>query len=331
MIASVQPEQVVCTTYGSYEELVRDANVDILYIASPHSHHYQNCMLALENSKPILCEKPLTVNAKQAKKLYETARQRNLFLMEAVWTRFFPLSNAVRQNIQDGLIGEVLRVYVDNSTGVDISQLSPTHRYLDKDLAGGALLDIGIYPLIWVFQTLYHTREPEQRQKPDRVVSLLTFEKASGTDQMASVLVEFPSSTPSGTSAAHGVMTTSMILSNDADGKGSTGATVRIQGLEGEIQVHGPVHRPESMKIIRKGECRTVHFEIPAGGHGMYWEADEAGRCIRDGKLESNVIPWDESVTIMEVVDEIRAQANYSYPEQIESTQYPLSLKKKAP
>lgn len=115
IITPVQSENVSCKAYGSYEELVKDANVDILYIASPHSHHYQNCMLALENCKPILCEKPFTVNAKQAKKLYETAHQRNLFLMEAVWTRFFPLSHAVRQNIQDGLIGEVLRVYVDSA------------------------------------------------------------------------------------------------------------------------------------------------------------------------------------------------------------------------
>ncbi|KAE8401865.1 hypothetical protein BDV37DRAFT_295777 [Aspergillus pseudonomiae] len=329
-ITLAMSRDISCTAYGSYEELVKDANVDVLYIASPHSHHYQNCMLALENPKPILCEKPLTVNAKQAKVLYETAQRQNLFLMEAVWTRYFPLSTAVRQYIRDGLIGEVLRVYVDNSTGVDISNLSSTHRYLDKELAGGALLDIGIYPLIWVFQTLYHTREKHQRQKPSQVVSLLTYEKASRTDQMASVMVEFPSSTPSGTSVAHGIMSTSMILSNDADGKGSSGTAVRIQGLEGEIQILGPVHRPESVKIIRKGECRTVHFEIPAGGHGMYWEADEAGRCIRDGKIQSEVIPWDESVAIMEVVDEIRSQANYSYPEQIESTEYPLSLKQKA-
>lgn len=289
-------------------------------------------MLALENSKPMLCEKPLTVNAKQAKAIYESARQRKLFVMEAVWTRFFPLCTAVRQYVQDGLIGEVLRVYVDNSTGVDISKLNPTHRYLDTGLAGGALLDIGIYPFIWVFQTLYHTRKSHQRQKPKRVVSLLTYEEASGTDQMVSAVVEFPSSTPSGTSAAHGIMATSMVLSNDPDEKRSAGATVRIQGLEGEIQVHGPAHRPEWIKIIPKmgkGESRTIHFDIPAGGHGMYWEADEAGRCIRDTKSESNVIPWEESIAIMEVVDEIRAQAGYSYPDQIESTQYPLSLKNK--
>ncbi|KAF9893002.1 hypothetical protein FE257_012413 [Aspergillus nanangensis] len=330
----IQPTQsptVPCSTYGSYSELVADPNVDILYISTPHSHHYQNCMLALSNSKSILCEKPLTVNATQAERLYATARERNLFLMEAVWTRFFPLSHAVRQYIQDGAIGEVLRVSVDNSTGVDIGQLGPGHRYLDKDLAGGALLDIGTYPLLWVFQTLYHTRRKQERQTPDRVVSLLTFEPGSGTDQMASVMVEFPASTPGGTATkAHGIMSTSMVLSNDADGRGSTGATVRIQGLEGEIQILGPVHRPESIRIVRRGECRTEHFEIPAGGHGMYWEADEAGRCVRDGKLESEVIPWEESVAVMKVLDEVRAQADYSYPEQIESIEYPLDLKKKA-
>lgn len=122
-----------------------------------------------------------------------------------------------------------------------------------------------------------------------------------------------------------------MILSNDTDEKRLAGANIRIQGLEGEIQVHGPVRRPESIRIIRKGECKTLHFDIPSGGHGMYWEADEAGLCIWDGKLESSIIPWDESVTILEVVDKTRAQVNYSYPEQIESTPYPLSLKKKAP
>ncbi|KAL2835657.1 hypothetical protein BJY01DRAFT_223294 [Aspergillus pseudoustus] len=325
----VAPVQAECTAYGSYKELVRDPNVDILYISSPHSHHFQNCMLALENNKPILCEKPLTVNARQAKTLYETAEKKGIFLMEAVWTRFFPLSIAVRQYIQNGLIGEVQRVYVDNSTGVDISKLGAAHRYLDMELAGGALLDIGVYPLTWVFQTLYHTRNIEQRVKPRKVVGMLAYEPVSGTDQMASVMVELPSS-PAGTSTAHGVMSTSMVLSNDADGQQSAGTPVRIQGLKGEIQIIGPVHRPEGLRIIRPGECKTTHFDIPSGGHGMYWEADEAARCIRDGKLQSSVIPWSESIAIMEALDEIRAQNNYSYPEHIESTQYPLDLKKKA-
>ncbi|KAJ3545827.1 hypothetical protein NM208_g2311 [Fusarium decemcellulare] len=336
-IAPTQSGDIICKAYGSYEDVVRDADVDIVYIASPHSHHFQNCMLALENGKPTLCEKPLTVNANQAKVLYETAKRKNLFLMEAVWTRFFPLSCAVRKYIRDGLIGDVLRVYVDNSTGVDVSKLGASHRYLDKGLVGGALLDIGVYPLTWVFQTMYHTRDKSQRQKPSRVFGILAYEEASGTDQMVSAVVEFPASASEGQRAAHGIMATSMVLANDPDHTRSARATVRIQGLKGEIQVHGPVHRPEWVKTIPKlklegpnppsWEAREIHFDIPAGGHGMFWEADEAARCLRDGNIESSVIPWEQSIAIIEVVDEIRRQADYTFPEEIESTQYPLRLK----
>ncbi|KAM0554881.1 hypothetical protein ACHAPJ_006616 [Fusarium lateritium] len=339
-INGVQSDDIFPKAYGSYEEIVKDAEVDVVYIASPHSHHFQNCMLALENRKPILCEKPLTVNANQARVLYDTAKKYNVFLMEAVWTRYFPLSRAVRQYIQDGVIGDVLRVYVDNSTGVDVDKLGASHRYLDKGLAGGALLDIGVYPLTWVFQTMYHTMEKGQRQKPSRVFGMLAYDEASNTDNMVTAVVEFPRSVPSGHGVAHGVMVTSMVLANDPDRHRSSGAHIRIQGVKGEIQVHGPVHRPEWVKIIPQNplegpnqaswETRNIHFDIPAGGHGMFWEADEAARCLRDGKMESSIIPWEESIAVLEVVDEIRKQADYTFPEDIESTQYPLNLKRKS-
>ena len=131
-----------CAAYGSYETLVADPNVDVIYVATPHSHHYQNVMLALEAGKHVLCEKAFTVNAAQARILCETARKKNLFLMEAVWTRYFPLSVQVCQLIQDGEIGEVLRVIADMSFGDDIEEKWGTaHRMVNLDLAGGALLD----------------------------------------------------------------------------------------------------------------------------------------------------------------------------------------------
>lgn len=131
-----------CAAYGNYEELVKDANIDVLYIATPHSHHYQNVMLALEAGKNVLCEKSFTVNAAQTKILCETAKKKNLFLMEAVWTRYFPLSIQVRDLIKDGSIGEVLRVVADNSFGDDVENTWGTkHRMVNKDLAGGCLLD----------------------------------------------------------------------------------------------------------------------------------------------------------------------------------------------
>lgn len=131
-----------CTAYGDYESLVADKSVDVVYVATPHSHHYQNVMLALHAGKNVLCEKAFTVNAEQTKILCETARKNNLFLMEAVWTRYFPLSVQVRQSIQTGEIGEVLRVTADTSFGDDVEQKWGTaHRMVNPDLAGGALLD----------------------------------------------------------------------------------------------------------------------------------------------------------------------------------------------
>jgi predicted dehydrogenase len=128
------------SAYGSYEDIVKDSNVDIVYIATPHSHHYQNARLALESGKHVLCEKAFTVNAAQAKILCELAKEKNLFLMEAVWTRYFPLSIQVRELIQKGEIGEVLRVITDLSLG-NSDYWDASHRMVNLDLAGGALLD----------------------------------------------------------------------------------------------------------------------------------------------------------------------------------------------
>ena len=128
--------------YGSYQELVEDPRVDIIYVATPHSHHYQNVRLCLEAGKHVLCEKAFTVNAAQAKKLVDIARQKKLFLMEAVWTRYQPISVEVRKLITDGAIGSVHRVIADLSLGKDVEgEFGTSHRMVNLDLAGGALLD----------------------------------------------------------------------------------------------------------------------------------------------------------------------------------------------
>lgn len=128
--------------YGSYEELVKDDNVDVIYIATPHSHHFQNAMLSLEAGKHVLCEKAFTVNAAQARKLADTAKAKNLFLMEAVWTRWFPLSIQIRKTIADGILGPIHRVIADLTFGEDIEKVwGTTNRMVNMDLAGGAMLD----------------------------------------------------------------------------------------------------------------------------------------------------------------------------------------------
>lgn len=324
--------------YGSYTELVKDPDVDIIYVATPHSHHFQNAMLALEAGKHVLCEKALTVNAAQAKKLVETAKAKNLFFMEAVWTRYFPLSIKIRELVTSGAIGQVHRVFSDLSFGEGAEDGSlnfpDENRMVNMDLAGGALLDLGIYALTWAFQILYHC-QPKPREAPKVVAAINKYEK-TGADEMTTMILQFEKN------KSMGVATTNMRVPTqpESDTSGASGPAVRIQGTKGEIQVFGPIFRPLRYKVIKRGskesEVEAVSCPIPTDkertgpkgaeangwGHGMFWEADEAARCIRDGKLESETLSWEESIVIMETMDETRRQGGLVYPDLIETAVY---------
>jgi dihydrodiol dehydrogenase / D-xylose 1-dehydrogenase (NADP) len=327
--------------YGSYEELVQDDNIDIVYIATPHSHHYQNALLALEAGRNVLCEKAFTVNAAQAKKLVGLAREKNLFLMEAVWTRYFPLSIYVRDTITSGKIGHVSRVFAENSKTNDPEAAFPDnkHRLVNRDLAGGALLDLGIYSLTWVFQTLYTTQKAGTA-KPPSVVSAVTKYPPTGVDERTSILLVFPRPTDLG-GDAHGIATTGFRATADTDGKGTSGPAVRIMGSKGEIQVWPPIFRPTKTRLVlTDGTTEVKDWPQPGPGkgsgwyngfasaknaegegHGMFWEADEAARAIVEGRKEGKFEGLDESVLIMEVMDEVRRQNDLTYPEKIETTE----------
>ncbi|KAL4801450.1 hypothetical protein BDV18DRAFT_75654 [Aspergillus unguis] len=323
-----------CAAYGSYEELAADPNVDVVYVATPHSHHFQNVMLLLEAGKHVLCEKAFTVNAQQARILVETARKKKLFLMEAVWTRYFPLSIEIRDLIKSGKIGELLRVSADLSFANAPESFSNEHRMVNKDLAGGALLDrwFGIYSLTWVFQTLYHTLPKESRMPPSRVSAHITPYHLTGADEATTILLTFPTSTPSNSKIpgeSQAIASTHLRVATNPDEANTAGPAIRIQGTKGEIQVDGPAFQPTVYRIIPvkgQGEVVEKKFEFPAGGRGMYWEADEVARCLRDGKLESDTLSLEESIVIMDVMDEARRQNGLTYPEKIESTVYPTKL-----
>lgn len=309
-------------TYGSYADLVADPDVAIVYVATPHSHHFQNVMLALEAGKNVLCEKAFTVTASQTKKLIETARSKKLFLMEAVWTRYFPLSIMVRELITSGAIGTVYRTIADLSFNKNLDDgttidFPDTNRMVNPELAGGALLDLGIYSLTWVFQTLYHTQPEKDKEAP--VVTAAMNHYSTGVDEQTSIICQFPKH------KMMGIALTGLRVGTNPDGHNSGGAAIRIQGSHGEIQVMGPAYRPVQYKIIRKdcaGKVEVVDCPIPEDenrnwGHGMFWEADECGRCLRDGKLESDSMPWSESLVIMETMDSALKQGNVVYPELI--------------
>ncbi|KAI2468233.1 NAD(P)-binding protein [Annulohypoxylon bovei var. microspora] len=312
--------------YGSYTELVNDPDVEIVYVATPHSHHFQNAMLALEAGKNVLCEKALTVNAAQARKLVETAKAKNLFFMEAVWTRYFPLSIKIRELVSSGLIGPVYRVIADNSFGNDGPNgtliFPDEHRMVNPDLAGGALLDLGIYSLTWLFQFLYHLQPETAKEAPKTVAAINKY--TTGADEMTNIILQFPKH------KSMGIAMTGMRVPTNTDGHNSGGPAIKIQGPKGEIQVMGPAYCPLQYKIIKgdgNGKIEVVDCPIPQDperkwGHGMFWEADECARCLRDGKKESATLPWSESIVIMEVMEEALKQGDIKYPELITTDVY---------
>ena len=332
--------------YGSYEELVKDSDIDIIYIATPHSHHYQNAMLCLEAGKNVLCEKAFTVNADQARELAKKAREKGLFLMEAVWTRYFPLSIYVRDLITSGKIGPIARVLADNSMATDPENAfnDGKHRLVNPDLAGGALLDLGIYSLTWVFQTLYHTQPAESRQPPKVLAALKTYGPTQAADEASTIVLSFPRSDEAG-GDAHAVATTSLRVATVPGGKADV-PSIRIQGPKGEIQVFPPAFRPTHTRLILKdGTVEEKDWKQPGPGegsgwyngfgggknaegegHGMFWEADEAATALVEGRKEGKYEGLDESILIMEVMDEVRKQGGLTYPEKIETTKYPTQL-----
>ncbi|KAF2159952.1 hypothetical protein M409DRAFT_70701 [Zasmidium cellare ATCC 36951] len=328
--------------YGSYKELVQDSNVDIIYIATPHSHHYQHAMLCLEAGKNVLCEKAFTTNAAQAKILIEKAREKNLFLMEAAWTRYFPISQYVRDQIRSGAIGTVQRTFADLSSIVPAGVLKEDNRLISPKLAGGVLLDTCIYSLTWVFQTLYSTQD---KPSPPQVLSSAR-KNIAGTDEHTSILLTFPRQQGGD---AHGIATASMHVASDADGTGSLPA-VRVQGTDGEIQIFHPCFRPTKSRLARsngkteekdwpqlgpgKGSGWWNGFGNEVGksnnaegeGHGMFWEADECAYALKDGHKESRVQMLAESLEVMEVMDEVRRQNGIVFPHDIETTDYPVEI-----
>ncbi len=190
------------------------------------------------------------------------------------------------------------------------------------DLAGGALLDLGIYSLTWVFQALYHVQPEAEKEAPKVVAAMNKYH--TGADETTSIILQFPKH------KSQGIALTSLRVATDVDGHNSGGPAIRIQGSEGEIQVMGPAYCPLQYKVIKKnggGKVEVVDCLIPKDpernwGHGMFWEADECARCLRDGKKQSDSLPWSESIVIMEVMEEALRQGGVEYPELITSDVY---------
>ncbi len=271
--------------YASYEGLVSDPDVDVVYVATPHSAHCKNTLLALAAGKAVLCEKPFTINACEAEQVITFARQRKLFLMEAMWTRCFPLMEKLREMLVGKVIGEVRMVTADFGFRAEYHE---EERLFSPAAGGGALLDVGVYPVALASMIF---------GMPKRVVSHAQLGK-TGVDEEAAIILAHAQ-------GQLAVLSTAIRL--------ETAQEAIIMGTTGRIRIHSPWWRPAAMTISRESRSDEL-MEFPFAGNGYQFEAAEVMNCLRAGKLESPVMPLDETLSIMRTLDAIRAQWGLSYP-----------------
>ena len=271
--------------YDSYAELAADPDVDVVYVATPHPFHCGNVELCLKAGKAVICEKPFTMNAAEARRLAELARERGLFLMEGMWTRFFPLMKRLRKVLADGTIGEPRMLNVDFGFR---APFDPASRLFDPKLGGGAMLDVGVYCVSFASMVL---------GRPVRGIGL-SYLGETGVDEQFAAALE------------HG---NGRLSSMTAGTRTATPQEATVLGTEGYARIHGPWWQPEAMTISKPGEEDVVVRE-PTEENGFVYEAAEVMRCLRAGKKESEIMPLDETICVLDAMDEIREAWGLRYP-----------------
>jgi predicted dehydrogenase len=262
--------------YPSYEAMVSDPAVDAVYVATPHPMHHANALLALQAGKAVLVEKAFTMTAAEARDLVTTARRAGLFLMEAMWTRFLPQVAEIRRLLAEGVLGELVTVSGDHGQWFESD---PAFRLFAPELGGGALLDLGVYPVSFASMVL---------GPPDRIVSLST-PAFTGVDGQTSILLGHPG-------GAHAVINCTSLA--------RTPTIATIVGTDGRLEIDGAFYANNGFTLVpRKGE--RVRFEPTHTGRGHWYQAAEVAKCRQEGRLESPLMPLDETVSIMETMDAV--------------------------
>lgn len=306
--------------YIGHQQLVQDPDVDVVYIGTPHTTHKQIALDCIEAGKAVLVEKPFTVNAQEAQIVIAKAREKGVFCMEAMWMRFIPLMQAAKQTIAEKTMGERLLLKASLSFR---SPYDPQNRFFNLALGGGSLLDLGVYPINLAFWLL---------GQPDTITSYAHIGQ-TGVDEMASVTLGYENG-----SAA--------ILSCSNRVHGVNRAVV--EGEYGRLQIHEPIYSPTRMNLEKRPDqslgqtasstirqrasqiewlrklygraknivarFRNSDIYIPFEGNGYNYEAAEVQRCLQSGKLESDIMPLDETLSILIIMDKIREQWNLRYP-----------------
>ncbi len=276
----------VARRHGSYEALAADDGLDAIYVATPHPMHKDNSILCLQAGKAVLCEKPFAVNRGEAEAVISVARAEGRFIMEAMWTRFLPTLVQVREWLAAGVIGAPRMVQADFGFRASYDEDS---RILDPALAGGGLLDVGVYAVSFAAMVFGCA--------PERIATLANL-GPTGVDEEAGMVLGYPGGGMAVLSAA--VRT-------------ETPQEARIMGSEGSIHLPAPFWRG-SKAVLQRSEGKAETHKLPYKGNGYNREAAEVAARVRAGALESPVMPWAETLSIMETMDRIRAQWGLKYP-----------------
>lgn len=272
--------------YTSYEKMLTDPLIDIVYIATPHTFHHEQTLLCLKNKKAVVCEKPLTLSAKQTMELVAASRASNTFLMEGMWTRFFTAMIKALELIQQGAIGEIKFLRADFGFS---APHDPDHRVLNLKLGGGAQLDVGVYPL---FLALLIGGIPKTIQAISKLAD-------TGADETTAAQFEFENG-----AIAH-------ILSSIVT---DTPKQAEIFGSKGSIILQTPWHKSQVV-TLKKNNGEQEIFKFPFEGVGFHYELRHATECIQKGLKESELMPLSLSIQMAEVADEILRQGGVIYPD----------------
>jgi predicted dehydrogenase len=278
----------VKNVHHSYESLVNDNEVDVVYVATPHSHHYEHTMLCINNGKAVLCEKAFAINYDQAKEMIDTARSKKVFLMEAVWTKFLQPFNKVKEMIDEGMLGEVKSMLVN--FGFRAPDNAP-QRLLDPALGGGTILDIGIYN---VFTALFFLG------KPDKIAAEATL-TSDNVDEQCAVTFKY--------NDGKIAQLFSTFLSD-------TGTEADISGTKGRIRFTSRYYTPFTTIEYFTGKQETkqiIELQDSEAGFGYEHEAMHVGECLEKGLTESPVMTHADSLLLMQTLDAIRRQAGIIY------------------
>jgi predicted dehydrogenase len=269
--------------HASYSSLVADPDVDVIYVATPHPMHHDNAILALRAGKHVLVEKPFTMNAAEAREIVRVARENGLFAMEGMWTRFLPQVAVIRDWLARGMLGDVVTVTADH--GQWFAE-DAKFRLFAPELGGGALLDLGVYPVSFASMVL---------GTPSRILSL-SDPAFTGVDAQTSMLFGYDS-------GAQAVLTCTL--------RAKSPTRAAIVGSDARIEVEGDFYAPATMTLVPRNGDRT-RVEPVRDGRGLRYQADEVARRLAAGDLESPLMPLDETISIMETMDTVLAQVRQS-------------------